>query len=80
MKRDGGLLGLLPNCPASTCRCPSPASTAASLRDGNAAEAFLFAYSGIVFWAIALAGVWVVLLRRHHAATPAPATGTWPAA
>ena len=32
----------------------------------NAVEGFLFAASGIIFWAVALAAVWLVLQRRLH--------------
>ena len=45
---------------------PIPGVYSRIFQNRDAVEAFLFAYSGIIFWAVALAAVWLVLLRRLH--------------
>ncbi|WP_211882717.1 bifunctional lysylphosphatidylglycerol flippase/synthetase MprF [Pseudarthrobacter albicanus] len=66
MDRDGGLLGLGAELARQYLPVPIPGGYARIFQNRNAVEAFLFAYSGIIFWAVALAAVWLVLLRRLH--------------
>jgi phosphatidylglycerol lysyltransferase len=66
MDRDGGLLGLAAELARQYLPVPIPGGYARIFQNRNAVEAFLFAYSGIVFWVVALAAVWLVLLRRLH--------------
>lgn len=68
MERDGGPLGLVAELARQYLPVPIPNLYGRVFRGRNEIEAFLFAYSGIAFWAVALAGVWFVLLRRHHGA------------
>ena len=66
LERDGGWLGLAAELARQYLPLPIPGTYSRVFQDRNAVEAFLFAWSGIIFWAVALAGVWLVLLRRHH--------------
>ncbi|WP_426996228.1 bifunctional lysylphosphatidylglycerol flippase/synthetase MprF [Pseudarthrobacter sp. N5] len=68
MDRDGGLSGLMAELSRQYLPVPIPNLYRRVFVGRNDAESFLFAYSGVVFWAVALAAVWAVLLRRHHAA------------
>ncbi|KRE80042.1 bifunctional lysylphosphatidylglycerol flippase/synthetase MprF [Arthrobacter sp. Soil763] len=64
--RDGGWFGLAAELARQYLPLPIPGAYSRVFQDRNAVEGFLFGYSGIVFWVVALAGVWLVLLRRHH--------------
>lgn len=66
MARDGGLTGLAAELARQYLPLPIPGGYSQVFQNRNALEAFLFAYSGIIFWAVALAAVWLVLLRRLH--------------
>ncbi len=66
LERDGGWLGLAAELARQYLPLPIPGTYSRVFQDRNAVEAFLFAWAGIIFWAVALAGVWLVLLRRHH--------------
>lgn len=68
MERDGGLSGLASELARQYLPVPIPSLYNGIFQDRHPVEAFLFAYSGIIFWAVALAGVWVVLLGQHHGA------------
>lgn len=64
--RDGGPLGLVAELARQYLPVPIPNLYRRVFADRDGAESFIFAYSGPVFWVIALAGVWLVLLGRHH--------------
>ncbi|MFB8368468.1 bifunctional lysylphosphatidylglycerol flippase/synthetase MprF [Pseudarthrobacter sp. NPDC055928] len=66
MTRDGGPLGLLAELSRQYLPVPIPNLYRRVFADRDGAESFIFAFSGPVFWVIALAGVWFVLLGRHH--------------
>lgn len=66
MDRDGGLHGLTAELARQYLPLPIPGTYSRIFQNRNALEAFLFAYSGIIFWVVALAAVWLVLLRRLH--------------
>lgn len=66
MGRDGGLQGLAAELARQYLPLPIPGTYSRIFQNRNALEAFLFAYSGIIFWVVALAAVWLVLLRRLH--------------
>ncbi|MCU1516661.1 MAG: hypothetical protein JWQ75_1382, partial [Pseudarthrobacter sp.] len=66
LTRDGGPLGLLAELSRQYLPVPIPNLYHRVFADRDGAESFIFAYSGPVFWVIALAGVWLVLLGRHH--------------
>ncbi len=66
MDRDGGLLGLAAELSRQYLPLPIPGIYSRIFEGRNAVEAFLFAASGIIFWAVALAAVWLVLQRRLH--------------
>lgn len=66
LERDGGWLGLAAELARQYLPLPIPGTYNRVFQDRNPVEAFLFAYSGIAFWVVALAGVWLVLLRRAH--------------
>ena len=66
MDRDGGLLGLAAELSRQYLPLPIPGIYSRIFQGRNAAEAFLFATSGIIFWAVALAAVWLILQRRLH--------------
>jgi len=66
LDRDGGWLGLAAELARQYLPLPIPGTYNRVFQNRNAVEAFLFASSGVVFWVVALAGVWLVLLRRHH--------------
>lgn len=66
MERDGGLLGLAAELSRQYLPVPIPGIYSRVFEGRDPAEAFLFAASGIIFWAVALAAVWLVLQRRLH--------------
>lgn len=66
MDRDGGAPGLVAELSRQYLPVPIPHLYDRVFAGRDGIEALLFAYSGIVFWAIALAAVWIVLLRRDH--------------
>ena len=66
MTRDGGVLGLLAELSRQYLPVPIPNLYRRVFADRNGAEALIFAFSGPVFWVMALVGVWFVLLGRHH--------------
>jgi phosphatidylglycerol lysyltransferase len=66
LARDGGLQGLAAELARQYLPLPIPGVYGRVFQNRNAVEAFLFAYSGIIFWVITLAAVWLVLLRRLH--------------
>lgn len=66
LTRDGGPLGLLAELSRQYLPIPIPNLYRRVFADRNSAESFIFAFSGPVFWVIALVGVWFVLLGRHH--------------
>ncbi|MCU1532071.1 MAG: rhomboid family intrarane serine protease [Arthrobacter sp.] len=66
MARDGGLQGLAAELARQYLPLPIPGIYGRIFQNRNALEAFLFAYSGIIFWVVTLAAVWLVLLRRLH--------------
>lgn len=66
MTRDGGLLGLAAELARQYLPAPIPSGYGKVFADRNALEGILFASSGTLFWLLALAAVWVLLLRRHH--------------
>jgi phosphatidylglycerol lysyltransferase len=66
MARDGGLLGLLAELSRQYLPLPIPNLYHRVFAERNSIESIIFAYSGPVFWAIALAGVGWVLAGRHH--------------
>ena len=68
MVRDGGPSGLAAELARQYLPVPIPSLYHRIFQGRHEVESFLFAYSGIAFWAVALAGVWVVLLGQHHAA------------
>jgi phosphatidylglycerol lysyltransferase len=68
MERDRGPLGLAAELARQYLPLPIPSLYSRIFQNRNSVEAFLFAYSGIAFWAVALVGVWIVLLGQHHGA------------
>lgn len=66
MDRDGGLLGLAAELSRQYLPVPIPGIYSRIFQGRDAVEAFLFATSGIIFWAVSLAAVWLVLQRRLH--------------
>jgi lysylphosphatidylglycerol synthetase-like protein (DUF2156 family) len=66
MMRDGGLLGFFAELARQYVPVPIPQHYHRVFADRNSVEAVLFAYSGPVFWVIALVAVWWVLLGGHH--------------
>ena len=66
LTRDGGVLGLLDELARQYVPVPIPQHYHRVFADRNAVESVLFAYSGPVFWVIALAAVWWVLLGKAH--------------
>lgn len=66
MDRDGGPLGLAAELARQYLPLPIPNSYRRFFQNRDAAESFLFAYSGVIFWIVALAAVWLVLQRRLH--------------
>ena len=66
MDRDGGLLGLAAELSRQYLPVPIPGIYSRIFQGRDPVEAFLFATSGIIFWAVALAAVWLVLQRRLH--------------
>lgn len=67
MTRDGGLLGLLAELSRQYLPVPLPNLYHRVFAERDGLESLIFGYSGPVFWLVALAGVWSVLLGRHHA-------------
>ncbi|MFE4078049.1 phosphatidylglycerol lysyltransferase domain-containing protein [Paenarthrobacter sp. YIM B13468] len=68
MTRDGGLLGLGAELARQYLPVPLPSVYRKVFAERDALEVFLFSYSGTVFWLVALIGVWILLIRGHHAA------------
>ncbi|ACL40299.1 protein of unknown function DUF470 [Pseudarthrobacter chlorophenolicus A6] len=66
MSRDGGVLGLFAELARQYVPVPIPQHFHRVFADRNTVEAVLFAYSGPVFWLIALAAVWWALLGGNH--------------
>lgn len=66
LTRDGGPLGLLAELSRQYLPVPLPNLYRRVFADRNSLESLIFGYSGPVFWLVALAGVWSVLLGRHH--------------
>jgi lysylphosphatidylglycerol synthetase-like protein (DUF2156 family) len=66
MDRDHGPLGLVAELARQYLPLPLPGAYSRLFQNRNAVEAFLFASSGIIFWGVALAAVWLVLRRRLH--------------
>ena len=66
MTRDGGALGLLAELSRQYLPVPIPNLYRRVFADRDGVESFIFAFSGPVFWMIAVVGVWFVLLGRHH--------------
>ncbi|WP_409016966.1 MULTISPECIES: bifunctional lysylphosphatidylglycerol flippase/synthetase MprF [unclassified Arthrobacter] len=66
MDRDGGLLGLAAELSRQYLPLPIPGTYSRIFEGRHPAEAFLFATSGIIFWAVALVAVWIVLQHRLH--------------
>ncbi|MCE3292005.1 MAG: rhomboid family intrarane serine protease [Arthrobacter sp.] len=63
--RDGGLLVLAGELARQYLPVPLPGLYRRVFENRSALETVLFAYSGVIFWIVALAGVWIVLLGRH---------------
>lgn len=68
LKRDGGWQGLVAELARQYLPVPIPGAYNRVFANRDPLESFLFAWSGIVFWLVALAGVWLLLFRRHHGA------------
>ena len=66
LTRDGGLPGLFAELARQYVPIPIPQHYHRVFADRNSVEALLFAYSGPVFWIIALAAVWWVLVGGHY--------------
>jgi lysylphosphatidylglycerol synthetase-like protein (DUF2156 family) len=66
LARDGGLLGLFAELARQYVPVPIPQHYHRLFAERNSVEAVLFAYSGPVFWVVALVAVWWALLGRHH--------------
>ncbi|GGH94180.1 membrane protein [Arthrobacter liuii] len=66
LSRDGGLLGLFAELARQYVPVPIPQHFRRVFPERDSAEALLFAYSGPVFWVVALVAVWWVLVGRHH--------------
>ncbi|WP_444964470.1 bifunctional lysylphosphatidylglycerol flippase/synthetase MprF [Pseudarthrobacter enclensis] len=66
LARDGGLLGLFAELARQYVPVPIPQQFRRVFPDQASAEAILFAYSGPVFWLVALVAVWWVLVGRNH--------------
>ncbi|WP_457962829.1 DUF2156 domain-containing protein [Arthrobacter sp. D1-29] len=70
MARDGGLLGLLAELARQYLPVPVPNLYHRVFSERDGLESFIFAYAGPAFWLVALAGVWAVLMGRHHSSDP----------
>jgi phosphatidylglycerol lysyltransferase len=66
LSRDGGLLGLFAELARQYVPVPIPQQYHRVFADRNTLEGILFAYSGPVFWLIALAAVWWVLIGGNN--------------
>ncbi|MEZ2389249.1 bifunctional lysylphosphatidylglycerol flippase/synthetase MprF [bacterium RCC_150] len=66
MTHDGGILGLLAELARQYLPLPIPTAFGTVFAGRTAAESILFAWSGIIFWLVALAAVWTLLLKRQH--------------
>ncbi len=66
MTRDGGPLGLLAELARQYLPVPLPNLYRRVFAERDSIEALIFGYSGPLFWLVALAGVWSVLVGRHH--------------
>ena len=56
MDRDGGVLGLAAELARQYLPLPIPGAYSRLFQNRHAVESFLFAYAGIIFWGVALAG------------------------
>lgn len=63
--RDGGLLGLVSELARQYLPLPIPHYYRTIFANRFAVEYWLFSYSGIIFWTVALTAVWIVLLGRR---------------
>ncbi|KQR03399.1 hypothetical protein ASF72_09625 [Arthrobacter sp. Leaf141] len=66
LSRDGGVAGLFAELARQYVPVPIPQHFQRLFTDRNTVEAVLFAYSGPVFWVIALVAVWWVLVGGQH--------------
>ncbi len=66
LSRDGGVAGLFAELARQYVPVPIPQHFQRLFADRNTVEAVLFAYSGPVFWVIALVAVWWVLVGGQH--------------
>ncbi|MET3718431.1 DUF2156 domain-containing protein [Arthrobacter sp. UYEF21] len=66
MMRDGGPLGLLAELSRQYLPVPLPNLYRRVFAERDSVEALIFGYAGPVFWLVALVGVWIVLVGRHH--------------
>jgi len=66
LTRDGGPLGLLAELARQYLPVPLPNLYHRVFADRDSLEALIFAYSGPVFWLVALAGVWSALVGHQH--------------
>ncbi|MEE2568401.1 DUF2156 domain-containing protein [Pseudarthrobacter sp. J64] len=64
MSRDGGLLGLAAELARQFVPVPIPAQYHRIFTGRDSLEEAIFAFSGPVFWTVALAAVWTVFLKR----------------
>jgi lysylphosphatidylglycerol synthetase-like protein (DUF2156 family)/membrane associated rhomboid family serine protease len=64
-RRDGGLLVLVGELARQYLPVPLPGLYRRVFENRSALETVLFTYSGVIFWIVAVAGVWIVLLGRH---------------
>jgi phosphatidylglycerol lysyltransferase len=64
-RRNGGLLVLAGELARQYLPVPLPGLYRRVFESHSALETVLFAYSGVIFWIVALAGVWTVLLGHH---------------
>lgn len=68
LARDGGWLSLVAELARQYLPVPIPGTYRRVFDGRNFWESFLFAWSGIAFWLIALVCVWILFLRHHHPA------------
>lgn len=66
MAHDGGILGLIAELARQYLPLPIPTAFGRVFAERSAAESILFAWSGIIFWLVAMAAVWTLLLKRQH--------------
>jgi phosphatidylglycerol lysyltransferase len=66
LARNGGLLGLFAELARQYVPVPIPLHYHRVFANRNSVEALLFAYSGPVFWVVALVAVWWALMGGHY--------------